>query len=124
MSDNSEKTLLDFKVDAIDKLTSLLAITTEEEVKLNIFTSFGTVQGYLSTYTHNHNIRDLNQLMNDVATAEYLGYLNDDHPNEKFKLNFIVLETVTISPFANPELELFHEQFVLFTDQIIGFNFV
>lgn len=124
MSDHREKILIDFKVDAINKLTSLLATTTGEERKLNIISSFGTVQGFLSTYTHNHNINDLNQLMNDVAIDEYLGYLNDDHPNEKFKLNFIVLEKVTISPFANPKLELIHDQFVLFTDQIIGFNFV
>lgn len=115
---------VDFKVEAISKSQFLLELRKGRKLKVNLLTSFGTIQGQISKYDKNDQSISMNTLMNDTIIEEYQAGLELDGFDNDFVYNYLVLENVIMKPFTNPELEYIYEELVVFTDQILGFNFI
>lgn len=126
MNNSKIRTLVDFKVDTLGKLSNLL-LNNElfSERKVNLLTAFGSIQGNVSPNSSNKDdLFNLKSLMDDVIVDEYISYLESEHPDKNFNYNFIVLDNVIVRPFANYELAIEYKQLIVYADQITAFNFL
>lgn len=126
MNNSKIRTLVDFKVDTLGKLSNLL-LNNElvSERKVNLLTAFGSIQGNVSPNSSNKDdLFNLKSLMDDVIVDEYISYLESEHPDKNFNYNFIVLDDVIVRPFANYELAIEYKQLIVYADQITAFNFL
>ncbi|MRN54577.1 hypothetical protein [Paenibacillus monticola] len=126
MNNSKIRTLVDFKVDTLGKLSNLL-LNNElvSERKVNLLTAFGSIQGNVSPNSSNKDdLFNLKSLMDDVIVDEYISYLESEHPDKNFNYNFIVLDNVIVRPFANHELAIEYKQLIVYADQITAFNFL
>ncbi|ULO09998.1 hypothetical protein H1230_15225 [Paenibacillus sp. 19GGS1-52] len=126
MNNSKIRTLVDFKVDTLGKLSNLL-LNNElvSERKVNLLTAFGSIQGNVSPNSSNkEDLFNLKSLMDDVIVDEYISYLESEHPDKNFNYNFIVLDNVIVRPFANYELAIEYKQLIVYADQITAFNFL
>ena len=126
LNNSKIRTLVDFKVDALGKLSGLLLNNDQASgKKVNLLTSFGSIQGIVSPADSNkEDVFDLKSLMDDVIVDEYKSYLGSEHPDKNFVYNFIVLNEVIVRPYANYESPIEYKQLIVYTDQITAFNFL
>lgn len=126
MNNSKIRTLVDFKVDALGKLSGLLLNNDQASgKKVNLLTAFGSIQGTVSPSPSNkEDLFDLKSLMDDVIVDEYISYLGAEHPDKIFNYNFVVLNEVTVRPFANYETLIEYKQLIVYVDQITAFNFL
>lgn len=126
LNNSKIRTLVDFKVDALVKLSGLLLNNDQASgKKVNLLTSFGSIQGTISPSTSNkEDVFDFKSLMDDVIVDEYISYLGAEHPDKNFSYNFVVLNDVSVRPYANYESSIEYKQLIVYTDQITAFNFL
>ncbi|MCC3380736.1 hypothetical protein ACFQ5D_10930 [Paenibacillus farraposensis] len=109
---------LDFKVDALSKISSLI---NQGDCRVSIVTTFGKIEGAIAPKKKD-SFNDLNDLMG-VAIAEYSAYLEEQQSSEALQYNFIVLNNVVVSPFSGYN-SIEYEQLVVYSDQIVAFSFL
>ncbi|WP_379151823.1 hypothetical protein [Paenibacillus sp. sgz5001063] len=124
MNQSKIRTHVDFKVDALGKLSNLLLNNNHGERKVNILTAFGSIQGNVATTNSNEDVFNLKSLMDDVIVDEYISYLGAEHPEKTFNYNFVVLDNVVVRPFANFATEIEYKQLIVYAEQITSFNFM
>ncbi|MBW4080419.1 hypothetical protein [Paenibacillus sp. S150] len=125
MNQSKIRTHIDFKVDALDKLSNLLLNNNHGERKVNLLTAFGSIQGNVATNSGSkEDVFNLKSLMDDVIVDEYISYLSSEHPEKTFNYNFVVLDNVTVRPFTSNGTETEYKQLIVFADQITAFNFL
>ncbi len=126
LNNSKIRTLVDFKVDALGKLSGLLL--NDEQAsgkKVNLLTAFGSIQGIVSpTVSNKEDVFDLKSLMDDVIVDEYISYLGAEHPDKNFSYNFVVLNDVTVRPYASYGTPIEYKQLIVYTDHITAFNFL
>ncbi|OKP84699.1 MULTISPECIES: hypothetical protein [Paenibacillus] len=125
MNQSKIRTHVDFKVDALGKLSNLLLNNNHGERRVNILTAFGSIQGNVASNTSsNEDVFNLKSLMDDVIVDEYISYLGAEHPEKTFNYNFVVLDNVIVRPFASFGTEIEYKQLIVYAEQITSFNFM
>ncbi|MGN7760191.1 hypothetical protein [Paenibacillus sp. 22594] len=125
MNQSKIRTHVDFKVDALGKLSNLLLNNNHGERRVNILTAFGSIQGNVASNTSsNEDVFNLKSLMDDVIVDEYISYLGAEHPEKTFNYNFVVLDNVIVRPFASFGTEIEYKQLIVYSEQITSFNFM
>lgn len=125
MNNSKIRTHVDFKIDALGKLSKLLVNSEQTERKVNLLTSFGSVEGYVIPYnSRKEDVFNLRSLMDDVVVDEYISYLGAEHPEKNFNYNFVVLDNVTVKPFTSFGTEIEYKQLIVYADQITAFTFL
>lgn len=126
LNNSKIRTHIDFKVDALGKLSNLLLNNDHGERRVNILTSFGSIQGNVAGYNsrQEEDVFNLKSLMDDVIVDEYISYLGAEHPEKNYNYNFIVLDNVVVRPFSSYGTEIEYKQLIVYADQIAAFNFV
>ncbi|GGF63865.1 hypothetical protein GCM10010912_06180 [Paenibacillus albidus] len=126
MNNSKIRSQVDFRVDAVAKLSGLLLNNEQvSEKRVNLLTTFGNIQGNVTPPNNSKDdVFNLKSLMDDVIVDEYISYLGAEHPEKNFHYNFIVLDDVVVTPFANPMAATEYKQLIVYADQIVAFNFL
>ncbi|MNC48266.1 hypothetical protein D3C75_973700 [compost metagenome] len=125
LNQSKVRTHVDFKVEALGKLSNLLLNNNHGERKVNLLTAFGSIEGNVATNTSSkEDVFNFKSLMDDVIVDEYISYLGAEHPEKTFNYNFVVLDNVIVRPFASYGTEIQYKQLIVYADQITAFNFL
>lgn len=146
MSDNKLpeliKNRLDLKMitltsvmDTIDILKSgkIDGISISPKTSIMIFTNFGMVEGENVCFSDSEDSKPLStsEIVKKLIETCFIIRNNEiaklEEENKDLKLindsSAVILENVTITPYANPMNKLRMQHLILFTDQIAGISF-
>ncbi|MNW38767.1 hypothetical protein D3C74_158420 [compost metagenome] len=108
----------DPKIETLSMISNLME-ANDIEFKLNLITSFGTIQGSLACYNPKNKFNfDLKSMMDGLVDE------TSDLLEEPITHDFIVLNEVILTPFSYMDSKIEYKQLVIYVDQIVAFNFV